>query len=287
MPDWRAIWEHVRAVCTYVSETVANVGAWLHVYVWQTLCRVVEFFFGWIHPHPNVVSATIYFVIIAFAAFTAIVIPKESHIHRVMVRGWNRPAAVRVWIFTLIIFLANGFLHTIEQTNLLTARPLEALQIPFVQHLSVNSLLSISINVSLWLLVVFFYIRDAENWRNGNTRRAFVAYFGHVGAAWASEDLISMYWEHWGTKERIGESVQWLHASSGQSILFGIISISAAVVAAIWCRAWLGEFNPTAKFMKVMVISVAVIIVVAVVVVLMSGAGSVAALSRQVISQTN
>jgi hypothetical protein len=287
MPDWHAIWEYVRAVWINVSESVSDAGVWLHIYAWQTLCDVIEFFFGWIHPHPNVVSAVIYSFIIAVIALTAIVIPKEGHIHRVMVRGWNRAAAVRVWIFALVIFLANGVLHTVEQTNLLAARPLEATRIPFVAHLSINSLLSLSVNALLWFLVIFSYIRDADNWENGNTRRAFLAYFGHVSAAWASEDLISMYWEHWGTKERIGELVRWLHALSGQNILFGILALSAAVAAGIQCRTWLGEFNPTAKFMKVMVISIAVIIVIAVVAVLVSGRGSIAALPRQVISQMN
>lgn len=158
MPDWHAIWEYVRAIWTYVSETVSGVGVWLHVHVWQTLCSVIEFFFGWIYPHPNVVSAIIYFLIITFVALTAIVIPKESHIHRVMVRGWKEYMAERVWVLTLTIFLANGFLHAIEQTNLLTTRPFEAYHLPFIGHLSVNSLLLISVNVLLWSMVVFFYI---------------------------------------------------------------------------------------------------------------------------------
>jgi hypothetical protein len=288
MPNWHAIWEYVRAIWTYVSETVVDAGVWLHAHVWQTLCSVVEFFFGWIHPHPNVVSAIIYFTIIAFVALTAIVLPKASHIHRVMVRGWKEYMAERVWIFTLTIFLANGFLHAIEQTNLLTARPFEAYHLPFIGHLSVNSLLLILVNVLLWMLVVFFYIKDAGTWENGNTRHAFVAYFGHVGAAWASEDLINMYWEHWGTRERIGESVQWLHASSGQNILFGVLAVGGAVLAAIWSRAWLGEFNPTAKFMKVAVlISIALIVVITLVTLLVGGGGSIATLPGQVISQSN
>ncbi|MGA8611889.1 MAG: hypothetical protein WB760_09285 [Xanthobacteraceae bacterium] len=98
-----------------------------------------------------------------------------------------------------------------------------------------------------------------------------------------------MYWEHWGTKDRIGESVQWLHASSGQSILFGVIAISTAVAVGVSCRTWFGEFNPTAKFMKVAVlISIAVIVVITLVALLVGGGGiSVATSPGQVISQSN
>jgi hypothetical protein len=288
MPDWHAIWNYVRAIWAPISETASSVGVWLHNYVWQTSCGIVEFFFDKIHPHPSAVAATIYLMIILVAATTAILVPKESHIHRVMVRGWYRSAGEHVWIFTLAIFLANGTLHTIEQTNLLTATPLDHSRVPFVEHLSINALLSLSVNVLLWFLVIIFYIKDAGAWKPGNTKRAFVAYFGHIGAAWGSEDVINMYWEHWGTKERIGESVRWLHQSSGQHILVGIIAISTAVGAAMGFRTLLGEVNPTPKFMKLAVfLSIALIAAIALVAFLVSGGGRIAALPSQVISQTN
>ena len=191
------------------------------------LSRVLELFIDKIEPHPNVAAATIYLAIVVLITLVVAATRSERHINKIKHRNWNKAAARHAWTLALIVFFANGFLHAIEQTRLLTGTPLETSQIPILARLSANALLWLIVNGLLGVVVLVAYTVDAINWGNFGHPKPALKYFGRVAAAWAFEDFINMYWEHYGTKERIGELLRWLHAWNGQSIL---IAISALIV---------------------------------------------------------
>lgn len=202
------------------------------------LSRGLELFIDKIEPHPNAVAAIIYLVIVVFIALVVAATRSVRHINQMRAASWNTSAAKHAWALALIMFLANGVLHALEQTKLLAATPFDASKAPFVAHLTANTLLWLVVNLVLWFVVLISYWNDARNWQSDNGGRA-LKYFGTVFAAFAFEDFINMNWEHYGTKERIGELLRWLHSWSGQYIL---IAISVFILL-----VWIALRRPSVK----------------------------------------
>jgi hypothetical protein len=173
-----------------------------------------------IELHPNVAAATIYFGIVVLITLVVAATRSKQHINKIQHRTWNKAAARHAWTLALIVFFANGVLHAVGQTRLLTGTPLET------SHLSANTVLWLVVNGFLGLVVLGSYTRDAIKRRNFGRPKPALKYFGRVFAAWGFEDLISMYWEHYGTKEHVGELLRWLHTWNGQSILIAISALT-------------------------------------------------------------
>jgi hypothetical protein len=287
MPEWHHASDIATAVLTRLYD--------LAVGIFQMLSHSVEFFFDKLHPHPNVVAAAIYLMIVLFVGLILIVLPEESHISRVKRHNWNTTAAYHVWIFSLAIFLINGVLHAVQQLDIhfLATTPLERFEIPVISHLSANTLLAVSVNALLWLLVCVFYVLDGNNWEIGELEPkqrigATVNYFGHVGLAFGLEDYIAGHWERFESKYLVGEFLKWSHTWSGQSILIAIAVVIPAILVAMRYRKPVGDVAATPRAIGVALVSATVLMIAgALAIFFLSGGNSKAALSGSVISQTN
>jgi hypothetical protein len=179
------------------------------------LSHGLELLIGKIQPHPNAAAAIIYLSIVVVVGLVVAATRSERHINKMMRHSWNRRAAKHAWTLALIVFFTNGVVHAVEQTKLLTAA---ASKMPFVEHLALK------VDLFLGFLVLGFYVVDAINKGNFGRPKPALKYFGVVFATWTFEDLISMYWEHYGTNERIGQFLRWLLTLRGEIILIAILA---------------------------------------------------------------
>jgi hypothetical protein len=223
--DWHHVLERTAAMLTSLLGVLTSLLG--------VLTRSLELFIENIEPHRNLAAATVYLVIVVVIGLVVAATRSERHIRKVMHRSWNKPAARNAWTLALIMFFANGVLHAVEQTEWLSAKPLETSKIPFVAHLSTNTLLALAVSASLWFVVLGFYINDARKKRNFGRPKPAFKYFGVVLATWTFEDAINMYWEHYGIKERIGDILESLRHVPGEIILIGILVFVGLVFIAL------------------------------------------------------
>lgn len=287
MPDWHHASDIATAVLTWLYDLALS--------IFQMLGHSVEIFFDKLHPHPNVVAAAIYLMIVLFVGLLLIVVPEQSHINRVKRHNWNTAAAYHVWILSLAIFFINGILHAVQQLDIhfLTTTPLEHFEIPFVSHLSANTLLAVFINAVVWITVCVFYVSDGGEWEIGELEPkqrigATVTYFGHVGLAFGLQDYIAGHWERFELKYLVGELLKLVHTWSGQSILIAIVIVVPAILLAMRYRKPVGDAAATPRAIGAVLVSMTVLMIAATLAVFfLSGGNSKAALSGPVISQTN
>ena len=206
-----------------ILEGIAAAFAWLL----GALSHGLEVLIDKIQPHPSVAAATIYLAIVVLIALVVAATRSVRHINQIQHQSWNRTAARHAWTLALIVFLANRVLHAVEQTRLLTGTALET------SHLSANTVLWLIVNGFLGFAVLVSYTRDARRWGNFGRLKPASKYFGRVVAAWGFEDFINMYWEHYGTKEHIGELLRWLRTLHGQIILVAILALIVLVYIAL------------------------------------------------------
>jgi hypothetical protein len=286
MPDWHHASDIAMVALTWLYDVALG--------IFQMLSRAVESFFGVIHPHPNVVAATIYVMIILLAGLILIVLPEESHINRVKRHNWNTAAAYHVWVFSLAIFLINGVLHAVQQLefHILTTTPLQRFEIPIISHLTSNTLLVLSVNALIWMAVCVFYVLDGSKWEIGDLEPkqrigATVTYFGHVGVAFGLEDYIAGHWERFESKYLVGELLKLAHTWSGRSVLIAIVVVVPAILLAMRYRKPVGDAAATPRAIGIALVSVmALVISAALAVFFLSGGSSKAALSGPVVSQS-
>jgi hypothetical protein len=197
------------------------------------LSRGLELFIEKIEPYRNVAAGTVYLLVVVVIGLVVAATRSERHINKMMRQSWNRAAAGNAWTLALIMFFANGVAHAVEQTEWLSAKPLEASKIPFVAHLSTSTLLALAVSVSIWFVVLGFYINDARKRGNFGRSKPALKYFGVVLATWTFEDAINMYWEYYGIKERIGDLLESLRHVPGEIILMGILVFVGLVFLAL------------------------------------------------------
>jgi hypothetical protein len=255
MPDLPTIWKYVLAIWNHVSDTAIIIGASLDKYGLEPTGNALERGRAMMAHHPNVVAAAIYLFIVLITTWGGIWLLRKNHIHRVMVRNWDMRAGKHVLYFMLTVALANGILHAIHQVKLpfLNATaPLEAFAgVPFVQNMSLNALLLVSLNLLLLVLLCGFFVVDAI--RNETfylpgfkIRRAASYYFGHVIGIGASEVVVTAVWEHLEAKTVVGEALK-LIPSRGKNILIAIIVVGIASWLVKRYLNWLSEMTPPPK----------------------------------------
>jgi hypothetical protein len=244
--DWTTIWKDLSTGATWLDERVL-----------EPLSKVLERGVDLMAHHPNVVAAAIYLVVVLAGAWGLIWLLRESHINRVMYRNWDKRAGKRVLSFMLVFALANGFMHAVHQLTPPFApdvtKPVEAFMgVPFVQTLSLYSLVLISLNLALLIFLCAFFLVDAV--RNdtfylpgATARRAASYYFGHVLTVFVGEEVITAIWEHYEAKSVVGELVKLLHSWGGKNVVIAIF----VVILTRWfirrCRRWLSEVTPRPK----------------------------------------
>jgi hypothetical protein len=212
------------------------------------------------------------------------VIPgKDTYFNKLHNYHWDRPATNHVWYFTLVIFLFNGTVNAIQQTDFLTTifpELLSKVSVFQIAYPSVFTIAVVSANALLGVWAIIWYNLDAKRrldrlgLNNQQTRRALLSYFGPVGLLVGSEHEFSMHWEHYDANNLLANLVKVLHGWSGQRIVIVVLAVTAIVCLANYYRDQLSAVLPNVVRGRVLVSIVVLIIIGIIVAAFITGGGN-------------
>jgi len=250
MPDWQTVWN-------YALQTAAAIWDWLcglAVSLWYIISDSAEKGVDRINPHPDRAAATIYLAIVLSTALTLLLSGKATYFNKLRVQRWDTKAANHVWYLTLAIFLFNGIVNAILQTDFLTTifpQLLNRVSVFQVVYPSVFSIGVWSVNLFLMAWASFWYGQDAKRrldrlkLNDEQINRAFGAYFGPIYGFVISEDAFSMHWDKYGANNLIANLVKVLHGH-GQLIVIVVLASALIISIAYLCREAIKEWIPIA-----------------------------------------
>jgi hypothetical protein len=238
---------------------------WLHIWTrlpeCQAACDLTESAVRKVDHHY--LAATIYLMIILMTAATVV---RAKYFDKIFYKlrpySVDAAGAKDVWLFTLVIFLANGILHAAKLTDweFLNAAPVQAFS-----RINVFNIVYLLTNASLWLWAVRLYNRDVKpkdvepssfepsNFEPSNAepsdkaasfrkrKATVIAYFGFVSGLFLFDDWLSEHWEQFNANNAVAFLLAHFQTWHGWSVIVVPLALMAVIVPTVLAAIFLQD----------------------------------------------